>query len=204
MQDLAVFFDRDDTLLRASLDCRYYITRPDEINPVQGVCDALRKLSAVHAKLFVVTNQNCISAGIMSSMAVATLNDIMVAGFAEKGIVITSVAFAHGNKSPYDKAQAKGELIAGLRRIHCPEGLLEHCWMVGDRWDDMKAGKIAVCRTIHLWYPDSFILDYVEDEEIQAAAKVMRGPKPDIENGLADYFAGDMEEVAHIILSMSL
>lgn len=200
----AVFFDRDDTLLRANLDCLYYITRPGEINPVQGVCGALSKLSAVDARLFVVTIQNCISDGVVAASSVARLHDEMVARFGVEGVAIQNVICTHGHQTPYEKAQAKATLIMGLRRLDCPDVPIKDCWMVGDSWYDMKAGKIAGCRTIHLWYPDSYIVDYVEDEEIVEAAKVMRGPKPDMEPGLADFFASDMEEVVRIILSLGL
>ena len=199
-----VFFDRDDTLLRTNLDCRYYITRPDEINPVQGVLGALRGLSAVGAKLFVVTNQNCISDGIVSARCIYLLHDVMVNRFAEDGVYITNVAETHGNKTPFEKAQAKADLIAGLQAMQCRWVPLDECWMVGDSWNDMKAGKIAGCRTIHLWYPDSYMVDYIEDSEIVESAKVMRGDKPDMEKGLADFFASDMEEVVRIILSLGL
>lgn len=196
---LAVFFDRDDTLLRTNLDCLMYITQPEQINPVQGVSHALSKLSEVGAKLFVATNQNCISEGIITSTGVSNLNDAMVAAFAEDGIFITSVAVAHGNRTDYEKAQSKGALIRGLRSIHAPDVPVENCWMVGDKWSDMKAGKIAGYRTIHLWYPDSYIVDYLEDEEIHEAAKVMRGPMPVID--VPHFCASNMEEVVKIILS---
>ncbi|MEZ4873616.1 MAG: HAD-IIIA family hydrolase [Bdellovibrionales bacterium] len=59
----AVFFDRDDTLI----EDRVYLNDPDDIHYLDGVFEAVKKVSDAGFEIVVVTNQSGVAQGIVDT-----------------------------------------------------------------------------------------------------------------------------------------
>jgi D-glycero-D-manno-heptose 1,7-bisphosphate phosphatase len=184
----ALFFDRDDTLNLCNLKGLYYVTKPEQLELAPGVAEALRNLGGAGYTLYCVTNQHCIREEIITWADLGRINQKLneLTGFE-----IAEIAVCYGEKGP-EKAKAKAALILAICARE--RWLPSESWMVGDQESDIEAGKMAGCKTIHLWYPDSYIHG---DSETKKAALALRGEKPETD---ADFEASSMEEVTEIIL----
>lgn len=144
MSGRAVFLDRDGVLNRAVVrDGRPYPPRePAELEVLPGVEDACARLRAAGFDLVVVTNQPDVARGTLAADAVERLNRHLQQAVAVDEIIVC----------PHDDADdcacrkpRPGMLLAAAER----RGLnLSRCYMVGDRWRDVEAGRRAGCRTI--------------------------------------------------------
>ena len=148
----AVFLDKDGTLV----DDLPYNVEPGRISLCSGAGAALRLLSRLDYRLFVVTNQAGIAFGRFGEAAMSTihkrLQDLL---FGER---LTLDGFYYCPHHP------EGSVAVYARDCHCRRplpGLLlraahEHAidlrasWMIGDILHDVEAGNRAGCRTLLL------------------------------------------------------
>lgn len=156
----ALFLDRDDTLVRDA----GYMSRPEQIELLPGVAEALRDARAAGFRLHLVTNQSGIGRGFY------TLADALACNRRLEDLVFGShgrtVARSHGRTEDAETARPRGfdgVCIAPERpdepsryRKPSPAYLLERiaedgldpaaCWMVGDKVSDLECGLAAGVR----------------------------------------------------------
>lgn len=180
----AVFWDRDNTLIRDP----GYISSPEQVEPLPGSAEAIRKLAAAGFENIVVTNQSGVARGKFDEPTLERIHDRMVALFAERGAKIDAVYYCPylpGDEAVVEQYRQDSELrkpkpgmilqAALERRID-----LAGSWMIGDSPHDAQAGRAAGCRTILIRKPGS--------------------AEPPRKGGEVDFVADSLEEAAGIVL----
>ncbi len=146
----AVFLDRDGTLIQD----RGYICDFSEVGFYPFAADAVRTLNSAGYVVIVVSNQSAVARGICSEQQVVQLHRLLQAHFKGLGAEIT--AFYHcpfladGQLAAYRcesplRKPAPGMLLQAARDFDLDLG---RSFMVGDKADDIEAGKRAGCRTL--------------------------------------------------------
>jgi D-glycero-D-manno-heptose 1,7-bisphosphate phosphatase len=142
----AVFLDRDGVINRAIV--RNGKPHPpaslDELEILPGVYEALSELRTAGFRLIVVTNQPDVARGIITHQDVNTLHEALQAKLPldEFRVCCHDDIDRCGCRKP-----APGMLLAAAREHSLK---LSACFMVGDRWRDVEAGRRAGCSTIFI------------------------------------------------------
>jgi D-glycero-D-manno-heptose 1,7-bisphosphate phosphatase len=183
----AVFIDKDGTLIE---DIPYNVD-PALIRYSEHAIKALKAFQENGYLIIMVSNQSGIAKGYFSELDLSVVINKIRTDLAEQGIEITAVyycphypdtAFVDYAKNCDCRKPAPGMLLQAAKEFNIDLG---KSWMIGDILDDMEAGKRAGCKTI--------LLDVGNETEW----KFDKFRKP-------DFFAGDMDKAAWIILSMQL
>jgi D-glycero-D-manno-heptose 1,7-bisphosphate phosphatase len=146
----AIFFDKDGTLV----DDQPYNASPQRIALCSGAGAALRLLSRLDYRLFVVSNQAGIAFGRVNEAAMNAIHDRLQDLLLREQITLDGFYYC-----PH---HADGSVAAYACDCHCRKpmpGLLlqaasEHgidlrsSWMIGDILHDVEAGNRAGCRTV--------------------------------------------------------
>ncbi|NIA07392.1 MAG: HAD-IIIA family hydrolase [Actinobacteria bacterium] len=187
----AVFLDRDGTLVHESLD---YIIKPEDLELIDGVGQALRRLRAAGYKLVVITNQACLAKGILEEKTLEQIHDRLRSLLAEEAVQLDGIYFCghHPEGAVQKYAQdsdrrkpAPGMLLEAAEELDIDLG---RSWMVGDATGDAQAGRRAGCRTIILTDPEQI---------------AKGGPgSPDIT--AADFAVKNLSEAADVIISQDI
>lgn len=154
----AVFLDRDGVLVRE----RGAITRPEELEILPGVAEALARLRRAGFLLLVATNQGAIARGLLTEDALALLHDTLARRLRDAHPEAGWDALYYCPHHPTEGRPPYG--IPCTCRKPFPgmllRGISEHgldpnvSWMVGDAARDLEAGRAAGCRTLALPGPD--------------------------------------------------
>ena len=134
----ALFLDRDDTLVRDA----GYMSRPEQIELLPGVAEALRDVRAAGFGLYLVTNQSGINRGYYSlDDALACnrrLEELLGVGF--DGVCIAP-------ERPDEPSRYRKPSPAYLQERIAADGLDPAAsWMVGDKVSDLECGLAAGVR----------------------------------------------------------
>ncbi len=144
----AVFLDRDGVINRAVVrDGKPYPPADaDHVEVLPGVAAALRRLKAAGYLLIVVTNQPDVARGTQTLAAVEAIH----ARLASELPIDDFRACYHDDGDMCECRKPKPGLILSAAREHGVD--LPASVMVGDRWRDVEAGKLAGCRTVFVDY----------------------------------------------------
>jgi D-glycero-D-manno-heptose 1,7-bisphosphate phosphatase len=139
----AVFLDRDGVINRAVVrDGKPHPPdRIEDLEVLDGVPDALRKLRGAGFRLIVVTNQPDVARGTQTREAVEAMHARLTAELAVDEVV----ACYHDGDDCDCRKPKPGALLDAAHR-HGVE--LKQSFMVGDRWRDIEAGQRAGCRCL--------------------------------------------------------
>ena len=140
----AVFIDRDGVINRAVIrDGKPFApARPEDVELLPGVPEALRDLHDAGFRLIVTTNQPDVAAGRMTRDDVEAIHARMRATLPLDDVRVCY----HVDADNCDCRKPKpGMLLDAAREWNID---LERSIMVGDRWRDVDAGRAAGCRTI--------------------------------------------------------
>ena len=134
----ALFLDRDDTLVRDA----GYMSRPEQIEPLPGVAEALRDARAAGFRLYLVTNQSGIGRGYYTMADALACNrrleELLGVGF--DGVCIAP-------ERPDEPSRYRKPSPAYLLERIAEDGLdPAACWMVGDKVSDLECGLAAGVR----------------------------------------------------------
>ncbi len=134
----ALFLDRDDTLVRDA----GYMSRPEQIELLPGVAEALRDARAAGFRLFLVTNQSGINRGLYTLADALACNrrleELLGIGF--DGVCIAP-------ERPDEPSRYRKPSPAYLLERIAEDGLdPAACWMVGDKVSDLECGLAAGVR----------------------------------------------------------
>lgn len=134
----ALFLDRDDTLVRDS----GYMSRPEQIEPLPGVAEALRDARAAGFRLHLVTNQSGIGRGYYTMADALACNRRLEELL---GIVFDGVCIAP--ERPDEPSRYRKPSPAYLLERIAADGLDPAVsWMVGDKVSDLECGLAAGVR----------------------------------------------------------
>jgi D-glycero-D-manno-heptose 1,7-bisphosphate phosphatase len=164
----AVFLDRDGVINRAIV--RDGLPFPpfnlNELEILPGVPEALQKLHNDKYLLIVVTNQPDVARGITKKSEVEKINAALMA---KLPIDTIKTCFHGSNDNCLCRKPLPGLLIEAAREYQID---LKKSFIVGDRWRDIQAGKLASCKTFFINYnyderqPDT--PDYVVSSLLEA------------------------------------
>ena len=183
----AVFLDRDGTI---NVDRVEYVTEPGQMELIEGVGQALRRLQAGGYRLVVITNQACLAKGLVDKAGLKKVHDKMESLLAEEGVSLDGIYFCgdhpEGSVEQYAKESERrkpqpGMLLEAARDLDID---LSKSWMVGDKTRDAEAGKGAGCRTI--------LLNDLEQQE--------KGGNEPPDPEAADFIAANLLEAAEVII----
>lgn len=151
--DKAVFLDRDGCI---SPDEFGYISDPSLYKLYPWTGEALRLLSGLDYKLFIVTNQSGIARGYFTREALEQVHDRMRELIRAEGVELTAIYyspyFKDGIVEPYNIQHEDRKPGLGMFR----RALAEHpfvardSWMIGDRFSDVAFGRNAGLNTVLL------------------------------------------------------
>jgi len=185
----AVFLDRDGTLIQ-DLD---YICDFSQVGFFPFAPAAVRALNRAGFLVIVVSNQSAVARGICSEEQVLRLHKRLRAYFNRRRAAIAAFYFcpflvdakvaAYRQDSPLRKP-APGMLLQAALDFDLDLG---RSFMVGDKADDIEAGKRAGCRTL--------LVRTGKGRESEAGLAAA-GPKP-------DRVVDDLAEAARAIASLA-
>jgi D-glycero-D-manno-heptose 1,7-bisphosphate phosphatase len=146
----AVFLDRDGTLIQDL----GYICRFDQVGFFAFAPAALRAMNAAGYLVVVVSNQSAVARGLCSEKEVRHLHRQLQSHFKKDGAAIAAFYYCpflpEGTVSHYRqdsplRKPAPGMLLQAARDFELD---LPACFMIGDKLDDIRAGKSAGCLTV--------------------------------------------------------
>ncbi len=138
-----VFFDRDGIVNQSPGPG--YVERIEDFIILPEFMDALRLAMERGYKRIVVTNQRCVSTGIVTPETLESMHAHLHSELAVAGLSLDGIYYCpHGGKHP-DRKPAPGMLLRAAAE-HSID--LAESWMIGDSERDAQAGRAAGCRTV--------------------------------------------------------
>lgn len=141
----ALFLDRDGVIV-VDTD---YLGRAEDLRMVEGAASAIARCNALHIPVIVVTNQSGIARGYYDWNGFRAVQDALRAALKVAGGHLDGVLACayHGDGRdplrvaghPWRKPNP-GMILEAGRRLRLD---LSRSWIVGDRLDDLAAGKAA-------------------------------------------------------------
>jgi len=136
-----VFMDRDDTLIRDT----GYLSDPAAVEPLEGACEAVRRLNEAGIPVIVVTNQSGVARGFFDEERLQEIHSRLVEVFADMGARIDAVySCPHHPEGVVERYRLAcrcrkpepGMLIDAARDFGLDLG---SCFLVGDKPHDIEA-----------------------------------------------------------------
>jgi len=149
----AVFLDRDGVINRKASTEDDYVTHWEKMTILPGVTQAIAHLNYAGFKVIVVTNQRCVSKGMITTAELDRIHQQMCDYLAGAGAKIDAVYYCpHALEPPCACRKPEPGMLLEAARAHDID--LSASWMIGDSDKDVEAGKRVGCLTARL-IPDS-------------------------------------------------
>jgi histidinol-phosphate phosphatase family protein len=145
----SVFIDRDGVInVRPDFERQqFYILKQNDFVFEKKAIEGLKMLSDSGLPIIVVTNQSCVGRGLISEKDIAEMHTHMTRELAVAGVKITDVLFCpHTPEAGCGCRKPEiGLLVDAAKKWGVSLG---NSWMLGDMTSDIKAGRLAGCKTI--------------------------------------------------------
>lgn len=143
MKNKAVFFDRDDTLIKDE----NYMHKPEQLQFFPDTFKTLKTLQDRDYLLFIVTNQSGIGRGYFSEDQMHIFHEHMLSELEKENIKISKIVFCpHAPDDGCDCRKPSPKLINQLIAEFDIDTDLSY--MVGDKKSDVEAGQNAKLTSI--------------------------------------------------------
>ncbi len=183
MGKAAVFLDRDNTLIEDP----GYLADPNEVRLMPGAAQAVRRWNEAGLAVVVVTNQSGLARGLITEKQLEDIHTQLELLLEDEDARLDGIyhcPYLDGPEAVVPKFRRQSDL-----RKPSPGMLIQACkdlaidpdnsWMIGDRGDDMQAGRTAGCKTILMAdsqeSPEQAEADHVAVSLSQAADIVLNG-----------------------------
>ena len=132
-----IFLDRDGTI---NSDPKGYINSLQNFNLYDFTIPALKKLSELGNKFCIITNQSGISRGLIKEENLNFIHDYIYRIFKQHEIKLLKIytCFDHPDNATDRRKPGIGMFLEAKRDYGFD---LKKCLMIGDSYDDMKAGS---------------------------------------------------------------
>lgn len=140
-KNICVFIDRDGVINKEKKD---YIKSEDEFEFIFGIPKYLKKLSLEGIKLFLVTNQKGIEAGVIKEEEFLQVNRFMVERLSEFNVEFDAIYYSPWIES-YNTKPNPGMILSAIKDYNLKNHIK---YMIGDKLSDIIAGNSAGCTTI--------------------------------------------------------
>jgi len=145
----AAFLDRDGVINRKRPEGEY-VTRWAELEILPGVAEAIVMLRHAGFEVVVISNQRCVSKGLLTMDALWALHERMSRELAQAGGVLTAGYYCPHDLQP--PCTCRKPLPGMLLQAAAEHGIdLASSWMIGDSDIDIQAGQAAQCRTARIF-----------------------------------------------------
>ncbi|GLR08782.1 D-glycero-beta-D-manno-heptose-1,7-bisphosphate 7-phosphatase [Mixta theicola] len=141
----AIFLDRDGTV---NVD-HGYVHEIDDFQFIDGVIEAMQELKKMGYALVLVTNQSGIARGIFSEDQFMQLTEWMDWSLADREVDLDGIYYCpHHSEASVESYRQQcdcrkpqpGMLLSAMKQLNID---MAASYMVGDKIDDMQAGKAA-------------------------------------------------------------
>jgi len=137
----AVVFDRDGTLNVTGTNEGGYILTPEDVRLLPGAAEAVQRVWAAGAKVFVFTQQGCIGKGLLSEAGLAAIHRRLEALLAPSGGIVQFYHCPHTAEAGCSCRKPAPGMLLQLMRDH---GLAPHeVLVIGDHVRDGAAAQAA-------------------------------------------------------------
>jgi D-glycero-D-manno-heptose 1,7-bisphosphate phosphatase len=144
----AVFLDRDGTINVKAPESDY-ITRPEQLQLLDGAAEGIRMLNRTGVPVVVITNQRGIALRRMNETDLMTVHSRLRELLLQHDAAIDAIFYC-----PHDKGvcacRKPGTLLLRRAKASLGLGTLRHSVMIGDSPRDIEAGRRAGARTVLL------------------------------------------------------
>ena len=148
----AVFLDRDGVLIEDT----GYPHSIEKMKILAGTSDAIKRLKKAGYLIIIVSNQSGIARGLFTEKEFEEFNKKLVYELRKEGAIIDAVYYCphhpEGKVEKYKKIcecrKPKPGMLLKAAREHNIS--LQNSWMIGDKEEDIIAGKAAGCKTIRI------------------------------------------------------
>jgi len=186
----AIFLDRDGTINEEV----GYLDDLAKLKIIPAAFEAVRLINAAKMKAVVITNQAGVARGLFSEDFVKTVNKYLHAEFLKENALIDTFYYCPHHPTegidPYRREcdcrkPAAGMLVQAAREMNID---LTRSYIIGDRYNDMEAGKKAgvKCVLVKTGFGQSLLQD--------------DGPDKLTADNQPDYIAADILEAVRWIL----
>lgn len=143
MYPSCVFLDRDGVINEELYD---YVKRKEDFRLLKDVGRAIRLLNENKILVIVISNQGGIGKGLYTKETAEEINILMEEELAKDGAYLDAVYYCPHH--PDDKCICRKPGIGMFLFASLRFGLnLNNCIMIGDKIEDIEAGKKAGCRS---------------------------------------------------------
>lgn len=146
--DWTLFLDRDGVINVRIIDG--YVTKIEEFEFLPNVIDAFKIFNEKFKRIIVVTNQQGVGKGIMTSEDVDSVHKYMIQEVERQGGRIDKVYFCPQLKSVDNNYRKPSPKMAYFAKEDFPEIDLSKSIMVGDMNSDIEFGKNAGMKTVFI------------------------------------------------------
>jgi D-glycero-D-manno-heptose 1,7-bisphosphate phosphatase len=166
-----LFVDRDGVLNRRVVGG--YVLEPSQLELLDGVVPVLARAGALGVPIAVVTNQGCLSRGLLSESGLQAIHDRLMDHLASKGVTVSGVYVCPHHPSALVAAERvcscrkpqPGLLLSAAREL----GLdLARSVMIGDQDSDRTAAEAAGIPPGRVWVVDPSGMTGEEERELEA------------------------------------
>jgi len=138
-----LFFDRDGIVNQSP--GAGYVERVEDFHVLPEFVSALRVGAEKRFPAIIVSNQKCVSTGIVSREMVEKIHKRLRMVLARQGLKLLDIYYCpHDGEHP-DRKPAPGMLLKAAIKHNID---LKSSWMIGDSERDILAGRAAGCRTV--------------------------------------------------------
>ena len=146
--DWTLFLDRDGVINVRIIDG--YVTKIEEFEFLPNVIDAFKIYNEKLKRIIVVTNQQGVGKGIMTSDDVDSVHEYMIQEIERQGGRIDKIYFCPQLKTYANNYRKPSPKMAYFAKDDFPEIDLSKSIMVGDMNSDIEFGKNAGMKTVFI------------------------------------------------------
>ena len=143
-----IFLDRDGVINKRIVDG--YVKSPDEFEFLPGALEAIRIISRKTPRVIIVTNQQGVAKGLMSSQEVDRVHDFLRKQVMETGGRIDGIYFCPEWAHQASNCRKPNSSMAVRAKQDFPEIDFSKSIMVGDMPSDIEFGKRLGMTTVWL------------------------------------------------------
>ncbi len=157
-----LFLDRDGVI---NVHSEGYVNNIKNFIFIDGVLEALKKLSNIFGKIIVVTNQQGIGKKMMTVEELHIVHEYMLKTIKQNGGRIDKIYFAPHLESENSQYRKPNTGMALHAKQDFPEIDFKKSIVVGDSLSDMQLGKKIGAYTVYVGKPlttyDPLLIDYI-------------------------------------------
>lgn len=141
-----ILLDRDGVIVRFPGKGKY-VTSPRQIRLIPNAAKAIRLLTEAGFEIMVLSNQGCVSRGLVTEAELQEMTELMLAQIRRQGGRIRGVFYCpHQSADNCECKKPKAGLFRKALDGRC--GDTGSVYFIGDSQEDVAAGRHAGCRTI--------------------------------------------------------